>query len=157
MKLLIIDDDPGMAALLARAVRRLGHDVVTGHSAGEAIHKIADGFDAAIVHAGLVDMAAVELVAVLRSIQPALAVAFIASSDEVSRVDGMGPILPGVWPIVQVRELIVQIEKARARGSQPRLAAASTPPAYGSQRRPPGPTPPPQTFPGEALPAEPAE
>jgi CheY-like chemotaxis protein len=150
MKLLIIDDDPGMAALLARAVRRLGHAVVTGHTAGEAIHKVGDGFDAAIVHAGLVDMNAVELVAVMRGIQPALAIAFIASPDEVSRVTAIGTILPRVWTVVQVRELMVQIEKARARGSQPKLAG-------GSQRRPPGPTPPPQTFPGEALPADPAE
>ena len=127
MKLLIVDDDPGMAALLSRAMRKLGHTVIVGHSAGEAIHKIADGVDVVFVDAGMGDMDAVELVAVLRGIAPHVQVAFLASADEVVLVSHVAPILPRVWTVVQVRELLTSFEKAKARGSQPRLVAAAMP------------------------------
>ena len=123
MKLLVIDDDPGMAALLARAMRKLGHEVGVSHSPGEAIHKIREGADVAIVDAGLAEMDAIELVAVLRGIAPRVAVAFLASADEVANVSHVAPILPRVWTVVQVRELLLQFEKAKARGSQPKVAA----------------------------------
>src|SRR5215472_7486865 len=102
MKLLIVDDDPGMATLLARASKRMGHEVVVAHSAGEAIHKIAAGADVVIVDAGLTDMHSIELVAVLRGIAPRVAVAFLASADEVASVSHVGMILPRVWTVVQV-------------------------------------------------------
>lgn len=127
MKLLIVDDDPGMAALLSRAMRKLGHTVLVGHSAGEAIHKIAEGVDVAFVDAGMTGMDAVELVAVLRGIAPHVQVAFLASADEVVLVSHVAPILPRVWTVVQVRELLASFEKAKARGSQPRLVAAAMP------------------------------
>lgn len=127
MKLLIVDDDPGMAALLSRAMRKLGHSVIVGHSAGEAIHKIADGVDVVFVDAGMTGMEAVELVAVLRGIAPQVQVAFLASADEVVLVSHVAPILPRVWTVVQVRELLASFEKAKARGSQPKLVAAAMP------------------------------
>jgi CheY-like chemotaxis protein len=122
MKLLIIDDDPGMAALLGRALRKLGHEVVTGFSANEAIHKVGDAVDVVIVDADLEGMNAIELAAVLRGIQPGVGVAFIASTDEVARVAAIGAVLPRVWTVVQVRELLAHFEKAKARGSRPKLA-----------------------------------
>jgi CheY-like chemotaxis protein len=127
MKLLIIDDDPGMAALLARAMRKLGHEVVVGHSPGEAIHKVADGADVVFVDAGLVGMNAVELVAVLKGIAPHVAIAFLASAEEVQYVSHVAPILPRVWTVGKVRELLLSFEKAKARGSQPRMVASAMP------------------------------
>ena len=127
MKLLIIDDDPGMAALLARTMRKLGHEVVVGHSPGEAINKIADGPHVVFVDAGLSSMDSVELVAVLRGISPGVAVCFLASADEVVHVSHVAPILPRVWTVVQVRELLLSFEKQRARGSQPKLVAQPLP------------------------------
>jgi CheY-like chemotaxis protein len=126
MKLLIVDDDPGMAALLARAMRKLGHEVIVGHSAGEAIHKIADA-DVVFVDAGLEGMSSVELVAVLRGISPNVAVCFLASADEVVHVSHVAPILPRVWTVVQVRELLSSIAKQRARGSQPKFVSQPLP------------------------------
>jgi|SRR5579862_2947974 len=123
MKLLVIDDDPGMAALLSRAMRKLGHEVVVSHASGEAIQKIRDGIDVAIVDAGLADMDAIELAAVLRGVAPRVAVAFLASAEEVGNVSHVAPILPRVWTVVQVRELLLHFEKAKARGSQPKVAA----------------------------------
>ncbi len=125
MKLLIIDDDPGMAALLARAMKKLGHEVVTGGSANEAVHKVGEAIDLVIVDAGLDGMNAVELVAVLRGIQPNVGVAFLASSDEIARVAPIGAILPRVWTVVHVRTLLAQFEKAKARGSRPRFVPAA--------------------------------
>jgi CheY-like chemotaxis protein len=137
MKLLVIDDDPGMAALLARAMRKLGHEVAVSHSPGEAITKASEGPDVVIVDAGLAGMDAVELVAVLRGVAPRAAVAFLASADEVVQVSHVAPILPRVWTVVQVRELLNHFEKAKARGSQPKVA--STVPA-----RAPAPAPAPR-------------
>jgi CheY-like chemotaxis protein len=123
MKILVVDDDPDMAALLARAMRKLGHEVAVSHQPGEAIHKIREGADVVFVDAGMAGMDAIELVAVLRGIRPQVAVAFLASADEVVLVSHVAPILPRVWTVVQVRELLLHFEKAKARGSQPKVAA----------------------------------
>ena len=101
MKLLIIDDDPGMAALLARTTRKLGHQAVVGHSAGEALHRMAEGADIVIVDASLESMDSVELVAVLRGIAPQVAVAFLAGAGEVMKVSHVGMVFPRMWNIVQ--------------------------------------------------------
>jgi CheY-like chemotaxis protein len=148
MKLLIIDDDPGMAALLSRAIRKLGHEVVVGHTAHEALSKLREGSDVVIVDADLVGMNAIELVAVLRGIQPGVGVAFLASDDEVPRVQAFGPVLPRVWTIVQIRELLLHFERLRVRGSQPKLApmrrTLAGPRATPSAERAPEPRPEPQ-------------
>ena len=127
MKLLIIDDDPGMAALLARTTRKLGHQAVVAHAAGEALSRMSEGADLAIVDAGLEGMDSIELVAVLRGIAPQTHFAFLASADEVVKVSHVGMILPRVWTVVQVRELLLHFEKAKARGSQPKVAAPAMP------------------------------
>lgn len=123
MKLLIVDDDPGMAALLARTTRKLGHQAVIGHSASEALTRMGEGADLVIVDAGLEAMDSIELVAVLRGIAPQTHFAFLASAEEVVKVSHVGMILPRVWTVVQVRELLLHFEKAKARGSQPKVAA----------------------------------
>lgn len=123
MKVLLIDDDPGMAALLARALKRLGHEVVVGHSAHDAVRSIADGADMVIVDGELAEMDAVELIAVLRGIAPQIGVAFVSSSGD-GRLPQFGAVLPRVWTVVQLKELLAQHEKARARGSQPTFTAA---------------------------------
>ena len=122
MKVLLIDDDPGMAALLARALKRLGHEVAVGHSAKDALHKIHDGAELVIVDGELAEMDAVELIAVLRGIAPQIGVAFVSSMDS-GRLAAIAAVLPRVWTVVQLKELIAAHEKARARGSQPKFTA----------------------------------
>jgi CheY-like chemotaxis protein len=116
MKILVIDDDDGMAALLAKALRRLGHEVETTPSAGGAVVKVREGrFDAAVLDAGLQGMTALELAAVLRGLAPGLAMAFLASPDEIDRVRSVGAVVARVWTVTQLRELIVRFERYQER------------------------------------------
>ena len=71
MKLLVIDDDPGMGGLLAKVIRRLGHDCQALVGPADAVTRVRDEMiEAVLIDAGLRATPAIELAALLLQLHP---------------------------------------------------------------------------------------
>ncbi len=115
MKLLVIDDDPGMGGLLAKVIRRLGHDCQALVGPADAVTRVRDEMiEAVLIDAGLRATPAIELAALLRNARPGIAVAFIATGEDRGRMTAIGAILPRVWAVAQVRDLLAGFARNRA-------------------------------------------
>lgn len=115
MKLLVIDDDPGMGGLLAKVIRRLGHDCQALAGPVGAVARVRDeAIDAVLIDAGLTATPAIELAALIRNARPGIAVAFISTGEDRGRMSAIGAILPRVWAVAQVRDLLAGFARQRA-------------------------------------------
>jgi len=93
-RVLVVDDEPDELALIARHLRRLGHEVVLAKSAEEALvdeeHLMVD---VAVVDLRLPGMGGWELVDVLRARRPGLPVIVtsVLDPDDYPQVDAWLP------------------------------------------------------------------
>ena len=76
MKILIVDDHPGMARTLGRSLQRMGHEPVLLDDALDALRHVDDSIDAVILEVALPSLGGVELARVMHRRHPGLQVAF---------------------------------------------------------------------------------
>jgi CheY-like chemotaxis protein len=77
-RILVVDDDPAVAEMMARALARRGYQVETTDSADEAVAKFAaQPYDAAVLDLVMPDRDGIELARALRARAPGLPVAIL--------------------------------------------------------------------------------
>ena len=78
LRILVVDDDPAMAEMMARALTRHGYEVDAASSADEALARfVAQAHDAAVLDLVMPDRDGVQLARALRSRAPGLPVAIL--------------------------------------------------------------------------------
>jgi len=114
MKILVVDDEPSFAALLSRALRRMGHVVAMASSAAEALSAVtADRYDAVITDVDMPDIDGIQLAIALRERHRHFPIAFCGADESVrDRAARIGPVLPKVWTIATLKEVVVALGQA---------------------------------------------
>jgi CheY-like chemotaxis protein len=96
MEILIVDDEPQVAEVLARSLSRQGHRATVAHSGPEAIeHLAASQPDAMFLDVSMPGMSGLEVMAEVKRLRPSLAVVVItghANAEEVERVKALGAV-----------------------------------------------------------------
>lgn len=126
MKILIVDDEHSFGSLLGRTLKRLGHKPVIAAHPHDALAILDEhGVDAVITDIDMPAMNGVELARAMRDRNPEVPIAFCTGSnrDETIAMAAreIGDVLPKVWTVADVKDVIAGLELARprfARGSQ---------------------------------------
>lgn len=85
MRVLVIDDDPEVRALLVRALERDGHSIVEAHDLGSARSALAQApADVVVLDLGLPDGSGIDLCRTLRAERDGVPVLVITARSEVS-------------------------------------------------------------------------
>ena len=96
MEIMIVDDEPQVAEVLATSLQRQGHRTTVVHSGREALDRIRAGaYDALFLDVSMPGMNGLDVMAEVRRIRPALAVVVItghATADEIEDVKKMGAV-----------------------------------------------------------------
>jgi CheY-like chemotaxis protein len=96
MEIMIVDDEPQVAEVLARSLSRQGHRTTVVHSGEEALDRVRTvPLDAMFLDVSMPGMNGLDVMAEVRRLKPALAVVVItghATADEVERVKAMGAV-----------------------------------------------------------------
>ena len=96
MEILIVDDEPQVAEVLARSLSRQGHRATVVHSGREALERLdTDALDAMFLDVSMPGMNGLDVMAEVKRRKPSLAVVVItghATADEVERVKKMGAV-----------------------------------------------------------------
>jgi CheY-like chemotaxis protein len=96
MEILIVDDEPQVAEVLARSLARQGHRTTVVHSGMEAIECLTTlSPDAMFLDVSMPGMNGLDVMAEVKRLKPALAVVVItghATADEVERVKELGAV-----------------------------------------------------------------
>ena len=96
MRILIVDDEPHVAELIARSLAREGHAPSVAHSGDEALQLIHGGEpDALFLDISMPGMNGLDVLAEVRRRRPALPVVVItghATPDQVDQVKRMGAV-----------------------------------------------------------------
>lgn len=116
LRLLLVEDHDSTREVLARILRRAGHDVQTAASASEAMALIRgpDGFDALISDLGLPDQSGFDLLQQIRADHqrlPAIALSGYGMEEDVKRAHdaGFNAHLVKPVPFDQLRALLEQV------------------------------------------------
>ncbi len=90
MRVLVVDDDPDVVAVLARALERDGHAVSTAGSLAASREAVGAGVDLLVLDLGLPDGCGLELCRELRRLESALPILILTASTQVElRVQGL--------------------------------------------------------------------
>ena len=96
MEIMIVDDEPQVAEVLARSLTRQGHRTTVVHSGEEALDRLhAVAVDAMFLDVSMPGMNGLEVMAEVKRLKPALPVVVItghATADEVARVRELGAV-----------------------------------------------------------------
>jgi CheY-like chemotaxis protein len=96
MEILIVDDEPEVAEVLARSLARQGHSTTVAHSGEEAIERVVTlAPDAMFLDVSMPGMNGLDVMAEVKRLKPALAVVIItghATAEEVQRVKELGAV-----------------------------------------------------------------
>jgi len=96
MEIMIVDDEPQVAEVLARSLARQGHRTTVAHSGAEALDRLrALPFDAMFLDVSMPGMNGLDVMAEVKRLKPSLAVVVItghATADEVERVKELGAV-----------------------------------------------------------------
>jgi CheY-like chemotaxis protein len=96
MEILIVDDEPQVAEVLARSLSRQGHRTTVAHSGPEALDRLGrQALDAMFLDVSMPGMNGLDVMAEVKRRQPALAVVVItghATADEVDRIKALGAV-----------------------------------------------------------------
>jgi two-component system, OmpR family, catabolic regulation response regulator CreB len=115
MKILVVEDDPGILEVLEYALRADGHDVRSVARGAEAIER-AVGMDCVILDVGLPDMDGFEVCRRLRRVSEVPVVFLTARSEEIDRVVGLEIGADDyVAKPFSTRELLARIKAVRRR------------------------------------------
>lgn len=142
MKFLVVDDEQSFGSLLGRALKKLGHKAEVVSHPEDALAMFEGGcFDAVITDIDMPVMHGVELARRIRDAAADLPIAFCTGSapedDLVKQAETIGRVLPKVWTVADVRDLVEELASARirlARGSQHQLSPMN-PPSTGAPNR----------------------
>src|SRR5438094_9896717 len=93
MEILIVDDEPQVAEVLAKSLNRQGHRTTVVHSGAEALDRLRTmAPDAMFLDVSMPGMNGLDVMQEVKRIKPALAVVVItghATADEIERVKEM--------------------------------------------------------------------
>src|SRR5438128_1052875 len=96
MEIMIVDDEPQVAEVLATSLRRQGHSTTVVHSGREALDRLKSvAFDALFLDVSMPGMNGLDVLAEVRRRRPSLPVVVItghATPDEVEQVKKMGAV-----------------------------------------------------------------
>jgi DNA-binding NtrC family response regulator len=96
MEIMIVDDEPQVAEVLARSLTRQGHRTTVVHSGQEALERLhAVSLDAMFLDVSMPGMNGLDVMAEVKRLKPALPVVVItghATADEVARVRELGAV-----------------------------------------------------------------
>lgn len=96
MEIMIVDDEPQVAEVLATSLKRQGHRTTVVHSGREALDRIKGAaFDALFLDVSMPGMNGLDVMAEVRRIRPTLAVVVItghATADEIEHVKKLGAV-----------------------------------------------------------------
>src|SRR6266568_8056975 len=96
MEIMIVDDEPQVAEVLATSLRRQGHSTTVVHSGREALDRLKSvAFDAMFLDVSMPGMNGLDVMAEVRRLRPSLPVVVItghATPDEVEQVKKMGAV-----------------------------------------------------------------
>src|SRR5207245_6241729 len=96
MNILIVDDEPQVAEVLARSLTREGHKASVAHSGEEALRRLGRGEpDEMLVDVSMPGMNGLDVLAEVKRRRPSLPVVVItghATADEVEQVKKMGAV-----------------------------------------------------------------
>jgi DNA-binding NtrC family response regulator len=96
MEILIVDDEPQVAEVLARSLNRQGHRTTVVHSGQDALDCLDSvAPDAMFLDVSMPGMNGLDVMAEVRRLKPGLAVVIItghATADEVERVKELGAV-----------------------------------------------------------------
>jgi CheY-like chemotaxis protein len=96
MEIMIVDDEPQVAEVLARSLARQGHRTTVAHSGAEALDRLRTlPLDAMFLDVSMPGMNGLDVMVEVRRMKPTLAVVVItghATADEVERVKELGAV-----------------------------------------------------------------
>lgn len=96
MEIMIVDDEPQVADVLARSLTRQGHRTTVVHSGQEALDRLRTlAPDAMFLDVSMPGLNGLDVMAEVKRLKPALAVVVItghATADEVERVKALGAV-----------------------------------------------------------------
>ena len=96
MEIMIVDDEPQVAEVLARSLTRQGHHTTVVHSGEEALERLHTlPLDAMFLDVSMPGMNGLDVMAEVKRLKPALAVVVItghATADEIEDVKRMGAV-----------------------------------------------------------------
>jgi DNA-binding NtrC family response regulator len=122
MEILIVDDEPQVAEMLAHSLNRQGHRTTVVHSGQEALERLDSvNPDAMFLDVSMPGMNGLDVMAEVKRVKPALAVVVItghATADEMERVMELGAV-----DVIQKPSALTHyhraIERLRARKVYP--------------------------------------
>jgi len=96
MEILIVDDEPQVAEVLARSLSRQGHRTTVAHSGPEALDRLgSQPLDAMFLDVSMPGMNGLDVMAEVKRLKPGLAVVVItghATDDEIDRIKALGAV-----------------------------------------------------------------
>ncbi len=96
MNIMIVDDEPEVAEVLAKSLTRQGHRTTTVNSGADALQRLDDaGVDAMFLDVSMPGMNGLEVLAEVKRRRPSLAVVVItghATPDEIDEVRRLGAV-----------------------------------------------------------------
>jgi DNA-binding NtrC family response regulator len=127
MDIMIVDDEPQVAEVLAASLERQGHRTTVVHSGREALDRIKGGaFDAVFLDVSMPGMNGLDVMAEARRIRPTLAVVVItghATADEIENVKKMGAVdvIQKPSALTHYHQAIERLHAHPGKGPFPRL------------------------------------
>ncbi len=119
MHVLIVDDEPQVAEVLARSLTREGHRATVAHSGQEALHLLGRVEpDALFLDVSMPGMNGLDVLSEVRRRRPGLPVVVItghATPDEVEQVKRLGAVdvIEKPAPLTHYQEALYRIESPR--------------------------------------------
>jgi CheY-like chemotaxis protein len=96
MEIMIVDDEPQVAEVLARSLARQGHRTTVAHSGAEALDRLRTlSLDAMFLDVSMPGLNGLDVMAEVKRLRPGLAVVVItghATAEEVERVKELGAV-----------------------------------------------------------------
>ncbi len=128
MKILVVDDEHSFGALLGHTLKRLGHKPVLAVHPMDALEMLTDDIDAVITDIDMPVMNGVDLAAAIRDRDTNMPIAFCTGScpegESVARASRFGRVLPKVWTVADVKEVVEELRRQRS-GRQRRESVAN--------------------------------
>lgn len=142
MKILVVDDELSFGSLLSRALKRLGHSAQVACHPEDALALCrATHFDAVITDIDMPVMNGVELARAIRGVAADMPIAFCTGSEPdrgvLDEAAAIGRVLPKVWTVADVREVVRALDSARRLPVHERGEGPDAPTEPVGDRQPP--------------------
>ena len=128
MEIMIVDDEPQVAEVLAASLKRQGHSTTVVHSGREALDRLKSvAFDAMFLDVSMPGMNGLDVMAEVRRLRPSLAVVVItghATAEEIEDVKKMGAVdvIQKPSALTHYHQAIERLHASAAKKPYPRLS-----------------------------------